>query len=526
MSDKAAIARVPRNFWLTVSILLPLFICAYWVPISATVKVWYTNGDYSYGFLIPIISAYIFWDMRKKIEHVTFQNSWGVFPVLLFFVAISVYAILGSSGNVSRPLVPVLLILFAAYCLGTDFVKNFLLPLSFLIFMVPLPAFLDRTIGVFLKHVSSHLGGQLLRLFGMSVFVSGNVIDLGITKLQVVDACSGLRFLFPLIALGVLYAYFFERVHWKQVVCVLSTVPIAILTNVIRIAITGVLTYKYGSEMAEGFFHGFSGWVIFMVAFAFLFLEGRILRFFPSGYKENPGEKRQVESTENQATWVGDNRALWVSAAVLLTVGVLTLNTKALPPVKIKGGIASFPLTFDGWKGQEQIVDPEIVKKSGAEESFSAVYFGNKGEKVSLYIGYRSTAFLENENFFHSPTVCLPASGWKELKVTTHEISGVHKFGNLKVTKMLVENFGVKNLVYFWFQTKDKATYDKNINRFHLAMHAIKKDNTYDLFIRVITPLRGSDTVTSAEKRLDGFVRELEKELDSFLLANAHEASS
>ncbi len=515
MVDKTCAKRIPRKVFLTAGILLPLFIFAYWIPLKATVKVWLTNGDYSYGFLIPVISAYMFWDMREKLKEVTFKNNWIVLPILLLFVALSVYAILGSSGNVSRPLVPILLILFAAFCLGTQFVKKFAIPLIFLVFMVPLPAYLDRTIGVFLKNISSHLGGQLLRLMGMSVYVSGNIIDLGITKLQVVDACSGLRFLYPLIALGVLYAYFFERVRWKQIVCVLSTIPIAIITNVIRIAITGILTYRYGPKMAEGFFHSFSGWAIFMVAFLLLFAEGRLLRLFPP--KSNTVAcKTAKEGDSVHGQWIGGNKALVVSALILLAVAVLTLNTSALPPVKLKKGIGYFPLEIDSWKGKREQVDPEIIARSGAEEAFSGIYSRN-GSTVSVYIGYRSSAFLENENFFHSPTVCLPASGWKELKVAKHVVKHVPKFGNLEVTEMVVEYLGKENVVYFWFQTKDKATYNKNINRFHLAMHAVHKDNTYDLFLRVITPVEAGESIKDAEKRLDSFVPEMLKTLLTFI---------
>ena len=104
--------------------------------------------------------------------------------------------------------------------------------------------------------------------------VSGNVIDIGVTQLQVVDACSGLRYLFPLIALGMVYVYFFERVLWKRVFCVAATIPIAVLTNGLRIGVTGIMTKFLGAKAAEGFFHGFSGWLLFLASFACLFIVG------------------------------------------------------------------------------------------------------------------------------------------------------------------------------------------------------------------------------------------------------------
>ena len=508
-----------RSVWLKVFVLLALFICAYWIPLKGIVNTWMTNDDYSYGFLIPIVSVYLFWDMRYRLEYLKVKNSWGVFPILLLFVLISVYGILGSSGHVSRPAIPVLIILFVAFCFGVETVKRFALPLCFLIFMVPLPSVLDRTIGVFLKTISSEIGGLIIRVCGIPVHVSGNVIDLGITQLQVVDACSGLRFVFPLLAIGVVYAYFFERAAWKRVFCVLSTIPIAILTNVLRIAITGILTNKYGTSVAEGFFHSFSGWAIFMAAFVFLFILGRFLRFFPPKDHVNK-VKRDPETTQKDDSEVishGGNGAFLVSVFLLMIVGVLSWNTNILPSMDIRGGIDDFPLTVGDWSGRAEFIDPDIIIRSGAEEAFSGSYTNEVGYAVSLYLGYRGSAFLENENFFHSPTVCLPSSGWKNIDTLTHKIENVPGFQDMTVTEMIVENFGIRQLVYFWFQTKNRATHNKNINRFHLALHAIKRDNTHDLFIRPITPLKSNESIEDAEERLDQFVRDMMSALIDFL---------
>ena len=510
-------------------VLAGLFVVTHFIPFSTLYHIWMTNGDYSYGILIPLISLYFLWEQKNILANTRIRSYWPILPVLVLFILISLYGILGSSGNVAMPALPILIILFSIFCFGLEFLKKAALPLCFLIFMIPLPASLDRTIGVFLKSISSDVGGLLLRALGYSVYVSGNVIDLGVTKLQVVDACSGLRFVFPLLALGVVYSKFFEKVFWKQVVCVLITVPIAILTNILRIAIAGILTYSFGSEMAEGFFHDFQGWVIFMVAFVFLFLFGRFLRLFPSSLKQRPeSDKLEPDKEsgpgESPVSLRADNKgAVIVSIVLLAAVGILTLNTHALPPVHIKGGMKSFPLAFGNWKGESSIVEQEIIDASGAEEAFNASYIDSNSQNVNLYIGYRSSAFLEDTNFFHSPTVCLPSSGWKVIEKSRHTIQDVPGFGTLTVTRMLMDAMGNRQLVYFWFQTKDKATHDKNINRFHLSMHALKKDNTYDLFIRPITPVLRNETIEAAEKRIDQFTREMMQTLIQFLNENTYE---
>jgi len=418
------------------------------------------------------------------------------------------------------PAIPILIILFAAFCFGIQAVRKLILPLGFLVFMVPVPPVIENHLGVFLKSISSKIGGQIIELFNIPVHVSGNIIDLGFTQLQVVDACSGLRYLFPLIALGVLYAYFFEKVAWKKLFCVAATIPIAILVNALRIGATGILANFWGPSVAEGFFHGASAFVLFAVAFAMLFLIGLILRKLPPKAPE-------VVSAASTATMEpvsipkGDRKsALYMSLIILAVVGVLSWSTGALPPVEIKGGIQSFPLSIGSWQGQLAFIDPEIIEKSGAEEAFNGLYRKEGIGDVSLYMGYRSSAFLSNENFFHSPTVCLPASGWIVEETKKHVIRDVPHFGRISVSKMVIENMGARQLVYFWFQTRDKATHDKNINRFHLAMHAIMRDNTHALFIRPITPIRKGESIADAEKRMDQFVREMMAALEKYLENN------
>jgi exosortase D (VPLPA-CTERM-specific) len=498
------------------------FILAYWVPLLGIVNTWATNEDYSYGYLIPAISSYLFWEMRHKIKGIEIRPFWGVFPVLALFVLISLYGILGSSGNVSRPAVPIVFMLIFLFAFGLQAFRRFALPLVFLIFMVPLPAALDRTFGVYLKSISSRLGGMIIQASGLSVHVSGNVIDLGVTQLQVVDACSGLRFIFPLLALGVIYAYFFEKIRWKQVFCVAATLPIAILTNGLRVGITGILTDYIGPEAAKGFFHDFSGWAIFMVAFVFLFLMGRVLRYMPPTNPKKPSIRVPSRADDTHTTVPEkQSRYAYLTALILIAVvGILGMSTGSMPPVLLKNGISAFPTSYDGWRGTTQFLDAEIIEESGAEEAFSSLYRNTANETVQLYIGYRSTSFMENENFFHSPTVCLPSAGWKQLDLSTHVIPNVPVFGQLKVTKMLVEQMGIRKVVYFWFQTKNRSTENKNINRFHLTLHALKRDNTHDLFMRTITPVMPNESVDESQARMDGFVRSTLLIIQQFLAEN------
>ena len=110
----------------------------------------------------------------------------------------------------------------------------------------------------------------MMQWTGISVFREGNIIDLGVTQLQVVDACSGLRYVFPLLLMGFVFAYLFHKKWWEKIVIIIATIPISVLSNALRIAITGYLTLNVSQELADGFFHGFSGWLIFIISFLML----------------------------------------------------------------------------------------------------------------------------------------------------------------------------------------------------------------------------------------------------------------
>lgn len=298
--------------------------------------------------------------------------------------------------------------------------------------------------------------------------------------------------------------------------------------NAIRIALTGIINSKWGPTAAEGFFHAFEGWLFFMIAFVFLFGIGKILDLFPESQKNEEPDRSKKETEEKRSLiefFIQHKRvvrasknmlAFLVSIFLLICVGVLTWTTSNLPPVLLKGGIESFPLKIGNWQGRRQYIDQEIVTASGAEESFGANYYNTKGEMVGLYLGYRSTPFLENENFFHTPIACFPSSGWKILKKNTYTFLNTIGISEMKASSIVAKRLTDKLLVFFWFQTNKKATHIKSLNRLHLALHAIKKDNTHDLFIRLTTPIK-SNNVQDAEKRLDDFAFAFSQMLDQFL---------
>ena len=238
---------------------------------------WYNDSDYSHGFLVPFMSAYFVWERREKLLALPVVASfWGV-GVLAFGLIMLLIGSIGAELYAQRTSLIVVLAGLVLLVLGREFLRVLMFPIVFLLFMVPLPAIVVNAVSFPLQLFAAKTATFCLFNFGIPVLREGNVIVLSGMTLEVAEACSGIRSLQALLALGTVYAYFSQRVMWKQWVLVLLSIPIAIVANAFRVSGTGVLAHYIGIEAAEGFYHTFSGWLIFVVAFALLLACGAAL---------------------------------------------------------------------------------------------------------------------------------------------------------------------------------------------------------------------------------------------------------
>ncbi|MCP4023032.1 MAG: exosortase, partial [Desulfobacteraceae bacterium] len=213
--------------------------------------------DYSHSLLIPFVILYILWEKRKELSSIPSQPSWwGILFLIMGLTLFWIGELGGEFLTLNFSLWFVILGLLVLH-LGRQKIMKIAFVLVLLFTMIPLPKFLYNQISLKLKLVSSQIGVFIMQVYGMSAFREGNIIDLGFARLQVVDACSGLRYLFPMIVLSILVAYFYKANILKRLFVVISSVPLTILTNGLRIAFAGILSEKFGSKVIEGFFHDF-----------------------------------------------------------------------------------------------------------------------------------------------------------------------------------------------------------------------------------------------------------------------------
>ncbi len=243
---------------------------------------WSTDDNYSHGFLIVPIAAYFVWERRRALAQALKAPDLVGLGLIAFGLALLVAGVLGAELFLTR--VSLLWVLAGAivFVLGWRPLRILLFPLLFLALMIPIPVLIFNQIAFPLQLVASRVGAAGLSALDIPVLREGNVIALATIQLEVAEACSGIRSLISLLTLGIVLGYFMDSRSWVRVTLALATVPIAVLSNGLRVAGTGVAAHYYGNAAAEGFLHTFSGWIVFVVALAMLLIgQQALVWFFP-----------------------------------------------------------------------------------------------------------------------------------------------------------------------------------------------------------------------------------------------------
>jgi exosortase len=268
-------SRLPWVAWAWFGALL----LASYVPVLwRLVRQWDADPDMGHGFFVPLVAGYIVWQKRAELQALEPAPNWWGLAVVLYGGLQLWIATMGAELFLARTAFVISIIGVVLLLGGTAWVRALAFPLFLLFFMIPIPTVVYNSITFPLQILASRVSTEALSLMQIPVLREGNVLELAEQKLSVVEACSGIRSLLSLTFLSLVYGYFFETKVWMRVLLFVSTIPIAIVANASRVTLTGVLT-EYKPELAEGFFHTASGWVIFMVALGILVVLHQILNW-------------------------------------------------------------------------------------------------------------------------------------------------------------------------------------------------------------------------------------------------------
>jgi exosortase D (VPLPA-CTERM-specific) len=366
------------------------------------------SEDYSFGLLLPLVSGYIVYLKLPQIRSYLWRPSWlGLLFIVLGF-ALYIVGELGADHYVPRVSLVIVITGLLFLMGGWGLVRLLLFPLFLLILLFPLPGLLTKQLTMPLQLISSRLATAMLQRVGIPAVCQGNVIDLGVRQMQMVEACSGLRYILALFALGIIFCYFFQRRLWKILLLLLVLIPSAIVANAFRIMAMGIIP----ALLVPGFWHAFSGWLIFGFCLGILCLINGICNKIQPLSLLPPDRFASPTLAPRRGLAIMSYLALAVVLAGL--GGPLATRVARAPAVELRRSFDRFPMELGSWHGQPAFIDPEMVQATQSDAHLNAAYKHAGQPPVSLWIVYYDTQ-KKAGGFVHSPKLCLTGGGWTQL---------------------------------------------------------------------------------------------------------------
>ena len=506
--------------FLLLSLAFVLALLMAWDSVRAMVANW-SREEYSYGYFVPFLVIFFIWQKKNALAETPFEPSWLGLLVAFGGLFLVVFGELATLYVIAQYGFLVVLHGVALAALGWRAYRIVAVPLALLFFVVPLPEFLYNNLSQSLQLISSEIGVWFVRLFGISVFLEGNVIHLAEMQLQVVEACSGLRYLFPLMAVGFIVAYIFKAPLWKKAVVFLSTIPITVLMNSLRIGLIGITVEYWGREMADGILHDFEGWVVFMSSLGVLLLEMWLLNFV--------GQPRRAFADAFHIEWPGPLpegtrfRAPGVSAPLVAALALLlggAILSSLLPDreevVPVRAAFAQFPGELGGWQGRVDRLESIFVDALKFDDYLLADYTGPGGARVNLYAAYYGSQ--RKGASVHSPRTCIPGGGWEIGGLSQRTIEGASINGRpLTVNRAVIRKGESAQLVYYWFQQRGRVMTNEYLVKWYLFQDALNRQRTDGALVRLTTDVPPGSDAVEADRRLAELARLVAPEMERFI---------
>jgi exosortase D (VPLPA-CTERM-specific) len=498
-----------------------LLVCLFWDGLSRMWGWWLDSPEYSHALLIPPIALFLIWQQKDRLERLAFTGSWWGVMLVLVGGALLLLGQLGTVYTLIQYAYFVTLFGLVLAFTGAAAFRWLLMPLFILLLTVPLPQFMLANLSLDLQLLSSRLGVYLMRLFDISVLLEGNVIDLGGYKLQVAEACSGLRYLFPLMTLGFLMAYFYKGARWKRWVLFLSSIPITVLMNSFRVGVIGVTVDRWGIGMAEGFLHDFQGWMIFMVCTVLMLAEIALLNRIggESGtWRELFGIEFPAPTPKGALIRTRAVPASFVAAGVVLVVfvGVTFVVPRPTEVHPARAAFAEFPLQFGAWRGNRESLEAVYNDTLQLDDYLLADFLNGSGQTINLYISWYDSQ--RKGEAVHSPRSCMPGGGWQMRGFGQADLPQVTVNGHpLRVNRTLIEQGNQRQLVYYWFQQRGRIITNEIVVKWYIFWDALTRHRTDGAMVRLVTPLPPGSTEANADRRLTEFAGLIAGELPRFV---------
>jgi exosortase D (VPLPA-CTERM-specific) len=337
----------------------------------------------------------------------------------------------------------------------------------------------------------------------------------------VAEACDGLRYLFPLMTLGFLMAYFYKGALWKRIVLFLSSIPLTVIMNSIRVGAIGVMVEHWGIGMAEGFLHEFQGWAVFMASAGLMLGEIALL----NRIGREAGHWRQLFGVEFPAASPPEARVerrsvptAFVAATVLMAVFVVIMQMmpRAAEIFPARTSFAEYPLRLGAWTGRKESMEGVYIDALKVDDYLLANYTNGAGRPVNLYMAYYNSQ--RKGEAVHSPRSCLPGGGWQLRDFNQRTLSGIDINGRpLRVNRTLIELGDQRQLVYYWFEQRGRVITNEFAVKWFLFWDALTRHRTDGALVRLITNLPPGSDELDADRRLVDFAAQIAPTLTRYV---------
>ena len=502
----------PRGRMAGFIFLAGLILWAYFPLLSRFFKVW-RLGDNSYCYLVPLIFAYLCWEKRSEFRF----REMGFHPLglpALIFSFLLAYAGLFSAVDFLLYLGFWAAILSLALLLYGKRVRALRFPFLILLFMAPLPPFVRRILTFKLQLLTSRLSALLLNAVGLEVLREGNLLHVGGACLQIAEACSGLRYFMPLILLALLVSYYGLRSLWARLIMVFLVAPVAVLSNALRVFLTGVLVARGHSAVLEEPYHSLLGWLVFVLALGLFLLSLLILRFLEN--RLSPSAEASPSPGEDRVS--AGRVSLWpavIFGALLLAGGWGFRMVPELSTRLTSRPLLYFPLEIGGWHGEPRRLSPRILKSLWADDYFYGLYRRKDFPGVIfLLIPYYS--YQTTWHTIHTPQSCLLGGGWDIVRTGIWELDLSGKRA-IQVKYLWLRKGGQRLLATYFFMERGRVLVNPWKHKFYLLRDAVLRRRTDGALVRVEMLCPPGLNRREAERALREFLRALWPHLQRFI---------
>jgi exosortase D (VPLPA-CTERM-specific) len=487
-----------QQFWKPLAVMLALAFLFVTV-LTKLGRDWWMDENYSHGLLVPFVIGYIIWSEWETLRNAQKKNSfWFGGGAILLALLMLLAGTLGAELFVQRMSLVLMLIGLVIYFWGVKPLKILTVPFLLLIFAIPIPQIIFNKIALPLQMWASQIAIWGIRIFGIPSVRKGNVIEIlplgsmQIIALEVVEACSGIRSLMTLVTLGLVLWYFTRektRFDWvRAVILMLSAIPIAIITNAGRVTSTGVLTYYYGKQSADGFSHKFSGWLVYLVALVLLMGLNIVVKKF-----QRKDEKKRSEKIITNYELRITNYHLPVLITVLL-LSALFINwfEQRGEVIVSRAPLSEIPAKLGDWtqKGSDIRFSEQTESVLRTSDYVMREYADPMGRFANLYIGYYASQ--RTGATYHSPQNCLPGAGWEMNQPELVEIttpSGKTFIAN----RYIIENGQSKAVMIYWYQGRGRATSSEYSDKVYTVLDSVLRRRSDGAMVRVMTSVTNSE---------------------------------